>query len=168
MERVWPGGGTPPDPRECAPPLDFDLPGLPDWPGMRAGHRLRALRRHPLSMELPRNRVLAWTALAGEDDQQAFGQDLAMLGVGLDTGGQLHQVAGLMGVTAWLETVLSWPRRLIAPAGLPAGQASPPAVPAAGPEGPAAGPASRGGHPGGVMGQMSSPGEQVEHVATGG
>jgi hypothetical protein len=142
MERVWPGGGTPPDPRECAPPLDFDLPGLPDWPGMRAGHRLRALRRHPLSMELPRNRVLAWTALAGEDDQQAFGQDLAMLGVGLDTGGQLHQVAGLMGVTAWLETVLSWPRRLIAPAaqppgrsisqspGQPSGLAPGPAVPA--------------------------------------
>jgi hypothetical protein len=168
MERIWPGSAAPPDPRECAPPLDFDLPGLPDWPGMRAGHRLRALRRHPLSMELPGNRLLAWTALAGEDDQRGFGQDLATLGVGLDTGGQLHQVAGLMGVTAWLETVLSWPRRLIIPAALPAGPPSRPPVPAAGPQAPGAGPAPPGTGPGRVMGQMSSQREEVEPVASGG
>ena len=36
------------------------------------GHRLRALRRHPLSMELAGNRLAAWTVLLGEDDQRAF------------------------------------------------------------------------------------------------
>ncbi|HEY1322326.1 MAG TPA: ATP-binding protein, partial [Streptosporangiaceae bacterium] len=99
---------------EYAPPLDFDLPGLMDWPGMRVGHRLRALRRHRLSMELAHNRMHAWTALVGEDDQHAFGRDLAMIGVGLAPAARLHTASSLMGVESWLETVLSWPRRFIA------------------------------------------------------
>jgi len=117
LERVWPDGGGPPDPRACAPPLDFDLPGLMDWPGMRVGHRLRALRRHPLSMELAANRLPAWTALLGETDQRGFGDDLAAIGVGLAPAARLGRAAALMGVGSWLETVLSWPRRFIAPAG---------------------------------------------------
>ena len=52
VDRLWPPGGGAPGPGSCAPPLDFDLPGLADWPGARVGHRLRALRRHPLSMDL--------------------------------------------------------------------------------------------------------------------
>ena len=88
--RISPGGCR------CAPPLDFDLPGLADWPGARVGHRLRALRRHPLSMELPGNRMAAWTALLGEDDQHAFAGDLAVLGVGLPAGAQLGHAAALM------------------------------------------------------------------------
>jgi hypothetical protein len=116
MDRVWPGGGEPADPRDRAPPLDFGLPGLPDWPGMRVGHRLRALSRHELSMELPRNRLAAWTALLGDDDQTTFGQDLATIGVGLAPAAQLRHAAALMGTSGWLETVLAWPRRLIAAA----------------------------------------------------
>jgi len=114
MERVCPLGGCPPDPADRAPPLDFDLPGLADWPGMRMGHRLRALRRHPLSPALPPNRLPAWTALLGDDDQRGFGQDLATVGVGLAPEIQLRQVADEMRAGAWLEVVLSWPRRLVA------------------------------------------------------
>ncbi|MGN6174571.1 MAG: ATP-binding protein [Streptosporangiaceae bacterium] len=70
MEQVFPLGGGRPDPARPAPPTGVDLPGLAGWPDIRVGHRLRALRRHPLSTELPRNRLLAWTALLGDDDQR--------------------------------------------------------------------------------------------------
>jgi hypothetical protein len=116
LDRLCPAGDEAPDPGQCAPPLDFDLPGLADWPGARVGHRLRALRRHPLSMELPGNRLAAWTALLGEDDQHAFACDLAVLGVGLPPGAQLGHAAGLINATPWLTAVLSWPRRYLAPA----------------------------------------------------
>jgi hypothetical protein len=119
-DRLCAPGGGPPDPGRCAPPLDYRLPGLADWPGARVGHRLRALRRHPLSMDLAGNRMAAWTALLGEDDQRAFGRDLAALGVGLPPASQLSHVAAAMGVTAWLPVVLSWPARLVAPQGHPA------------------------------------------------
>jgi hypothetical protein len=114
MERVCPLGGRPPDPASRAPAPDFDLPGLAGWPGMRMGHRLRVLRRHRLSTELPRNRQVAWTALLGDDDQRGFLQDLATAGVGLGPGTQLYQAAHAMGAGAWLEVVLSWPRRFMA------------------------------------------------------
>jgi hypothetical protein len=113
-DRLCPAGGGPPDPGQCAPPLDFDLPGLADWPGARVGHRLRALRRHPLSMELPGNRLAAWTALLGDDDQAGFGADLATLGAGLTPGAQLGHAARQLGA-AWLAVVLSWPGRYLAP-----------------------------------------------------
>ena len=77
--------------------------------------RLRALRRHPLSTELLRNRMLAWTVLLGDDDQRGFTQDLATIGVGLGPGNQLRQVADAMAAGSWLEVVLSWPRRFVAP-----------------------------------------------------
>ena len=66
-------------------------------------------------MDLAENRLAAWTALLGEDDQRAFGRDLATLGVGLPPASQLGHVAAPMGVTAWLAVVLSWPARLVAP-----------------------------------------------------
>jgi hypothetical protein len=112
LDRICPDGETP-DPARSAPPLDFDLPGLADWPGARVGHRLRALRRHPLSTELAHNRLPAWTALLGEDDQHAFSHDLATLGVGLRPGTQLGHAAALMNAAPWLEAVLSWPGRFV-------------------------------------------------------
>ncbi|HET7244307.1 MAG TPA: ATP-binding protein [Streptosporangiaceae bacterium] len=118
-DRLCPPGGGPPAPGQCAPPLDYGLPGLADWPGARVGHRLRALRRHPLSMDLAENRLAAWTALLGEDDQRGFGRDLATLGVGLPPASQLSHAAAPMGVTAWLPAVLSWPVRLVAPRNQP-------------------------------------------------
>jgi hypothetical protein len=71
------------------------------------------LRRHPLSMELARNRLPAWTVLLGEDDQRGFAEDLAAVMIGASHRGQLRQAAGEMGVAGWLEAVLSWPRRFI-------------------------------------------------------
>lgn len=114
IERVCPLAGPSPDPAHRAPPLDFDLPGAVTWPGMRVGHRLRALRRHPLSMDLPRNQRLAWIALLGDDDQRAFTEDLATAGVGLTVGTQLSWAAEVMQAGTWLEVVLSWPRRFVA------------------------------------------------------
>jgi hypothetical protein len=119
LDRLCPAGGGAPDPGQCAPPLDFDLPGLADWPGARVGHRLRALRRHPLSMELAGNRMAAWTALLGEDDQHPFACDLAALGVGLPPGAQLGHAATMMNAAPWLSVVLSWPGRFVAPASRP-------------------------------------------------
>jgi len=115
LDRLCPAGGGAPDPGQRAPPLDFGLPGLADWPGSRVGHRLRALRRHPLSMDLAGNRMAAWTALLGADDQRGFTRDLATLGVGLPPGAQLGHAAGLMGAAPWLSVVLTWPARFVAP-----------------------------------------------------
>ena len=114
IERVCPLRGGVPDPLDRAPPLDFDLPGIADWPDMQVGHRLRALRRHPLSMGLARNRGPAWSVLLGDDDQRAFTDDLAgaLVGVGLRT--QVRRAGGAMRIIEWLEVVLSWPRRFIA------------------------------------------------------
>jgi hypothetical protein len=116
FERVRPLAGPAPGPGDRVPPLDYDLPGLADWPGMRAGQRARALCGHPLSMELPANRLPAWQAILGADDQRAFAADLAAVAIGVPPARQLAGAAQAMAVTAWLEVVLSWPRRFIATA----------------------------------------------------
>jgi hypothetical protein len=113
LERALPLNGPSPDPFEPALPLEYSLSGVADQPDIKVGQRVGALRRHPLSMELDANRLPAWTALLGEDDQRAFCSDLAMLAVGASHRGQLLQAAGEMGVAGWLEAVLSWPRRFI-------------------------------------------------------
>jgi hypothetical protein len=113
LERALPLIGPSPDPFELALPLEFELDGLSDEPDTKVGQRVSALRRHPLSMELDRNRMPAWTALLGADDQRGFAADLATLAVGSSHRGQLLQAAGEMGVASWLEPVLSWPRRFI-------------------------------------------------------
>ena len=113
LERALPLTGPTTDPFELALPLEYELPGLVDRPDIKVGQRVSALRRHPLSMELDSNRLPAWTALLGVDDQRAFAADLAVLAVGASHRGQLLQAAGEMGVAGWLEPVLSWPRRFI-------------------------------------------------------
>ncbi|HEX5190218.1 MAG TPA: ATP-binding protein [Streptosporangiaceae bacterium] len=113
IERALPLTGPTTDPFELALPLEFELPGLVDRPDIKIGQRVSALRRHPLSMELDANRLPAWTALLGDDDQRGFAADLATLAVGSSHRGQLLQAAGEMGVVGWLEPVLSWPRRFI-------------------------------------------------------
>ncbi len=113
LERVCPLDGPPPDPFATAPPLDYSLPDLADRSDVKIGQRVSGLRRHPLSMEVPRNRLVAWAALLGEDDQGAFIEDLAAVAIGVSHRGQLRKAAGEMGVTGWLEAVLSWPRRFV-------------------------------------------------------
>jgi uncharacterized protein len=114
FERVCPLGGPRADPYDRAPPLDFDLPGAQDWPDMRVAHRIGALRRHPLSMELEPNRRIAWNLLLGDDDHCGFLADLAAVMVGQDRALHLAQAAAVMDVSGWLEVVLSWPSRFIA------------------------------------------------------
>ncbi len=113
LERVCPLDGPPPDPFTLAPPLDYALPGLPGEADVKIGQRVSGLRRHPLSMEVAANRLVAWTALLGEDDHRAFIDDLAAVAIGVSHQGQLRKAAGEMGVTGWLEAVLSWPRRFV-------------------------------------------------------
>jgi hypothetical protein len=101
---------------DIAPPLDFTLGGLPDWPGIRAGDRLDALRRHRLSMDAAPNRVIATTALLGAEAEGApIHADLATAGVGLAPPRQVTHAAAMLDAR-WLEAVLSWPSRLIGPA----------------------------------------------------
>ncbi len=113
IERVCPLGSGPPDPFAPAPRLEFALAGLADRPDIKIGQRVSGLRRHPLSMELGRNRLPAWTVLLGEDDQRGFTEDLESVMIGASHRGQLRQAAGEMGIAGWLEAVLSWPRRFI-------------------------------------------------------
>ncbi len=113
IERVCPFEGPEPDPFATAPPLDYALPDLADRADVKVGQRVSGLRRHPLSMEVTGNRLIAWSALLGEDDQAAFIDDLAAVAIGVSHRGQLRKAAGEMGVTGWLEAVLSWPRRFI-------------------------------------------------------
>jgi hypothetical protein len=113
IERICPLDGPRPDPYDRAPPLDYDLVGIMDWPDMRIGHRISALRRHPLSMELASNRRAAWNLLAGDDDQGGFLADLAAVMVGQDPGLQVSYAAAMMDISGWLEVVLSWLRRFV-------------------------------------------------------
>ena len=122
MERVNPLGQGRIRFDDIAPPLDFGLAGLPDWPGIRVRDRLGGLRRHPLSSESERNRGLATIALLGDDGRAGLDADLATTGIGLSPLLRLREAAQKMGAGArgrepgWLEVVLSWPHRIIRPA----------------------------------------------------
>jgi hypothetical protein len=118
MERLSPLGRDRLRPDDIAPPLDFGLAGLPDWPGIRVADRLRGLRGHPLAMESERNRTAAMTALLG-DGRTDLDADLAIAGMGINPPRRLCHAARAMGAAGhggqpgWLEVVLSWPHRLI-------------------------------------------------------
>jgi uncharacterized protein len=122
IERLDPLGGAGIRLDDLAPPLDFGLAGLPDWPGIRVGDRLGALARHPLSTASPRNRRLARVALLGEDGRAGLDADLAAAAPGIEPASRLRYAARLMGAgtcgpePGWLEVVLSWPDRIIQPA----------------------------------------------------
>ena len=121
MERLNPLGHERLRPGDLAPPLDFGLAGLPDWPGIRVADRLGALRRHPLAMESEHNRAAASTALLGREGGARLDADLAIAGVGISAPLRLGHAARMMGAgghgrqPGWLEAVLSWPQRFIRP-----------------------------------------------------
>jgi hypothetical protein len=120
MERLTPFGRDRLRPGDIAPPLDFGLAGLPDWPGIRVADRLDGLRGHSLAMGSERNRRAAVTALLG-DERAGLDADLALAGMGISPPLRLRHAARMMGVAGhggqpgWLEVVLSWPGRLIGP-----------------------------------------------------
>ena len=122
LERLNPLGGAEIRLDDIAPPLDFGLAGLPDWPGIRIRDRLGALGRHTLSMASPGNQRVACLALFGEDGRAGLDADLATATLGLHPASRLPYTARLMGIGAhgpepgWLEVVLSWPDRIIQPA----------------------------------------------------
>jgi hypothetical protein len=126
MERLNPLGHDRPRPGDLAPPLDFGLAGLPDWPGIRVADRLAGLQRHPLAMASERNRTAAGTALLGANAGPRLDADLAIAGIGISPPLRLRHAARMMGAgghgrqPGWLEVVLSWPHRFIRPDPSPA------------------------------------------------
>jgi uncharacterized protein len=121
IDRLFPYGGDAPDKRALAPALDYELAGLDEPAEPLLGHRVRALRRHSLSMALEPNRAVAREAVLGGDDHAGFDRDLAALAIGIDD--PLHHVAEAMSVASWLERVLDWPRRFVDPFEDPSGGA---------------------------------------------
>ncbi len=117
-ERLSPLGRAGLGPDDIAPPLNFGLAGLPDWPGIRVRDRLSGLRRHPLSMASARNRQLAHIVLLGENGRDGLDADLAVAVPGLAPAARLRAAARHLGAGAaepesgWLEVVLSWPGRI--------------------------------------------------------
>jgi hypothetical protein len=130
-ERLTPFGRDRLRPGDIAPPLDFGLAGLPDWPGIRVADRLGGLRGHPLAMGSERNRRIAMTALLG-DERAGLDADLAVASMGVSPPRRLRHAARMLGASGpggqpgWLEVVLSWPGRLIGPVpGIPEASAAP-------------------------------------------
>jgi hypothetical protein len=109
-ERLYPHASNRISPDDIAPPLDFELAGLLDWPGIKVADRLEGLRRHRLSMERAENQVLAVTALCG--NEPGFDRDLAIAGIGQDKQQRVRYAARMLSA-GWLEAVLSWPDRLV-------------------------------------------------------
>ncbi len=122
VERVHPFGQERICLEDFAPPLEFGLAGLPDWPGIKIRDRLGGLRQHPLSMAAEHNRQSATIALLGGEPGAGLDADLAMAGTELGPRQRLRHAARMMGVgghgrdPGWLEVVLSWPHRIIGPA----------------------------------------------------
>jgi hypothetical protein len=113
MDRLFPRGRGVPDKYHPVPPMDYELPGLKQPPEPLFGHRVRALRRHPLSMALESNRSVAGTAILGDDGHAGFVRDLEVVAVGVDAGDRIGHIAETMRA-AWLEDVLDWPHRFAA------------------------------------------------------
>ncbi|MGI5225412.1 ATP-binding protein [Actinoallomurus sp. CA-142502] len=113
MSRLFPPGPGVPDKRDPVPPMDYELPGLKEPPEPLFGHRVRALRRHPLSMALASNRPIVRTAVLGDDDHASVMADLAVAGLGVEPPDRIAYAAERMRA-GWLEDVLDWPDRFTA------------------------------------------------------
>ncbi|WP_061295145.1 ATP-binding protein [Herbidospora cretacea] len=132
VDRLFPYGHPAPNLRSPAPSMEYALFGTDPSgrPYLHAGvngggvavetrtellgHRAKALRHHPLSMEVDRNRALAWRVILGDDEHEGIQRDIAIVAVGVEPRERIRHVAHTMGA-AWLETVLSWPRRFVLP-----------------------------------------------------
>jgi DNA helicase HerA-like ATPase len=121
VDRLFPYGQPAPNLRSPAPPMEYALFRLPDGAGSSdlvhtelLGHRAKALRHHPLSMEVDHNRALAWRVILGDDENEAVQRDVTTVAIGIESSARLRHVGQTMGA-GWLEGVLSWPRRFVLP-----------------------------------------------------
>ncbi|MFI6506442.1 ATP-binding protein [Streptosporangium sp. NPDC050855] len=114
VDRLFPYGRPAPNPRGAAPVMEYALFSRASGASELLGHRAKALRHHPLSMEVDRNRELAWRAILGDDEREGVDRDVDTVTIGIDPAERLRHVAQTMGA-GWLESVLSWPRRFVLP-----------------------------------------------------
>ncbi|MCK2214949.1 ATP-binding protein [Actinomadura sp. ATCC 31491] len=123
VDRLFPHGQAAPNLRSPAPPMEYALFRPPHGNGNGSpdrvhtellGHRAKALRHHPLSMEVDRNRALAWRVILGDDENEAVQRDITTVAIGIESSARIRHVGQTMGA-GWLEGVLSWPRRFVLP-----------------------------------------------------
>ncbi|WP_433499506.1 ATP-binding protein [Sphaerimonospora sp. CA-214678] len=139
VDRLFPFGRPAPDLRSPAPAMEYPLFGT-EWARTSGaarsggepaadgrdgavavsvrtellGHRAKALRHHPLSMEVDRNRALAWRVILGDDEHEGVQRDVTTVAIAVEPRDRIKYVAQTM-AAGWLETVLSWPRRFVLP-----------------------------------------------------
>ncbi|GAA3415843.1 ATP-binding protein [Streptosporangium vulgare] len=114
VDRLFPYGQPAPNPRGSAPVMEYALFNRPAGGTELLGHRAKALRHHPLSMEVDRNRELAWRVILGDDERESVERDILTVTIGVDPADRLRHVSQTMGA-GWLESVLSWPHRFVLP-----------------------------------------------------
>ncbi|GAA4180300.1 hypothetical protein GCM10022252_02920 [Streptosporangium oxazolinicum] len=114
VDRLFPHGQPAPNPRGSAPIMEYALFNRPPGGTELLGHRAKALRHHPLSMEVDRNRELAWRVILGDDERESVERDILTVTIGVDPADRLRHVSQIMGA-GWLESVLSWPHRFVLP-----------------------------------------------------
>ncbi|SDI52798.1 ATP-binding protein [Nonomuraea jiangxiensis] len=121
VDRLFPYGRPAPDLRSPAPPMEYALFRQPNGATSYdlvhtelLGHRAKALRHHPLSMEVDHNRALAWRVILGDDESEGVQRDITTVAIGIEASARVRHVGQTMGA-GWLETVLSWPRRFVLP-----------------------------------------------------
>ena len=114
VDRLFPYGQPAPNPRSPAPVMEYALFNRPAGGSELLGHRAKALRHHPLSMEVDRNRALAWRVILGDDEHEGVQRDILTVTIGIDPDERLRHVAQTMGA-GWMESVLSWPHRFVLP-----------------------------------------------------
>ncbi|RSN01892.1 DUF853 domain-containing protein [Nonomuraea sp. WAC 01424] len=121
VDRLFPYGRPAPNLRSPAPAMEYALfrqsngNGAADLvPTELLGHRAKALRHHPLSMEVDHNRALAWRVILGDDENESVQRDITNVAIGIEASARIRHVGQTMGA-GWLESVLSWPRRFVLP-----------------------------------------------------
>ncbi|MFG1970820.1 ATP-binding protein [Nonomuraea fuscirosea] len=121
VDRLFPYGQPAPNLRSPAPPMEYALFRPPNGNGSGdlihaelLGHRAKALRHHPLSMEVEHNRALAWRVILGDDEAEGVQRDIVTVAIGVEASARVRHVGQTMGA-GWLEGVLSWPRRFVLP-----------------------------------------------------
>lgn len=122
VDRLFPYGRPAPDLRTPAPPMEYAIfrqngdGAHPEPHGELLGHRAKALRHHPLSMEMDHNRELAWRVILGDDEHEGVRRDVDAVAIGVEPQARLRHVGQIMGA-GWLEGVLAWPHRFVLPFG---------------------------------------------------